>query len=143
MPESVRGRIDRYHRDLENEHEREEAGKDTLTEETDVVEFFRRLGFRPTAYQEKLLRDKSKLILARWSRQRGKSLVMAGVVLFNALTQRGFRAAIVAPSLRQSRKLIDKIDRLISRRGVDGLEGLPRTGKLAFRSASLLGALTY
>src|SRR5437016_8399000 len=108
MPESVRGRIDRYHRDLENKHEREEAGKRPLTEETDVVEFFKRLGFRPTAYQEKLLRDKSKLILARWSRQSGKSLVMAGVVLFNALTQRGFRAAIVAPSLRQSRNLLTR-----------------------------------
>ncbi len=141
MPESVRGRIDRYHRDLENEHEREEAGKRPLTEETDVVEFFKRLGFRPTAYQEKLLRDKSKLILARWSRQSGKSLVMAGIVLFNALTQRGFRAAIVAPSLRQSRKLIDKIDRLIPRLGIDVLEGLPRKGKLAFRNGSVIEAL--
>src|SRR6266702_3122273 len=106
MPESVRGRIDRYHRDLENEHEREEAGKRPLTEETDVVEFFKRLGFRPTDYQEKLLRDKSKLILARWSRQSGKSLVMAGVVLFNALTQSGFMAAIVAPRLRPISQLI-------------------------------------
>src|SRR6266699_1582888 len=120
---------------------RQEAGKRPLTEETDVVEFFKRLGFRPTSYQEKLLRDKSKLILARWSRQSGKSLVMAGVVLFNALTQRGFRAAIVAPSLRQSRKLIDKIDRLIPRLGIDVLEGLPRKGKLAFRNGSVIEAL--
>src|SRR2546428_461515 len=141
MPESVRGRIDRYHRDLEKEHEREEAGKRPLTEETDVVEFFKRLGFRPTAYQEKLLRDKSKLILARWSRQSGNSLVMAGIVLFNALTERGFRAAIVAPSLRQSRKLIDKIDRLIPRLGIDVLEGLPRKGKLTFRNGSVIEAL--
>jgi phage FluMu gp28-like protein len=141
MPESVRGRIDRYHRSLEKEHEREEAGKKPLTEETDVVEFFKRLGFRPTTYQEKLLRDKSKLILARWSRQSGKSLMMAGVVLFNALTQRGFRAAIVAPSLRQSRKLIDKINRLIPRLGIDVLEGLPQKGKLTFRNGSVIEAL--
>src|SRR3989441_11275233 len=65
----------------------------------------------------------------------------AGVVLFNALTQRGFRAAIVAPSLRQSRKLIDKIDRLIPRLGIDVLEGLPRKGKLAFRNGSVIEAL--
>src|SRR2546422_9688758 len=65
----------------------------------------------------------------------------AGVVLFNVLTQRAFRAAIVAPSLRQSRKLIDKIDRLISRLGVDVLEGLPRKGKLAFRNGSVIEAL--
>src|SRR5207245_11771047 len=95
MQESVRGRIERYHRDYEKKHEREEAGKRPLTEESDVVEFFKRLGFRPTAYQEKLLRDKSKLILARWSRQSGKSLVMPGVVLFNALPQRGVTSAIV------------------------------------------------
>jgi len=63
------------------------------------------------------------------------------VVLFNALTQRGFRAAVVAPSLRQSRKLIDKIDRLVSRLGIDVLEGLPRKGKLAFRNGSVIEAL--
>lgn len=141
MPESVRGRIDRYHKSLEREHEREEAGKRPLTEETDVVEFFKRLGFRPTAYQEKLLRDKSKLILARWSRQSGKSLVMATVVLFNALTNRGFRAAVVAPSLRQSRKLMDKINRLISILKIDVLEGLPQKGKLVFRNGSVIEAL--
>src|SRR5438445_12417640 len=114
MPETVRGRIDRYHRDHEKEHEREEAGKRPLTEETDVVEFFKRLGFRPTVCQEKLLRDKNKLILARWSRQSGKSHVMAAVVLFNALTPGGFRARVCAPSQTQSRNLIDKIDSLIS-----------------------------
>lgn len=141
MPESVRGRIARYHKGLENEREREEAGKRPLTEETDVVDFFKRLGFRPTEYQEKLLLDKSKLILARWSRQSGKSLVMAAVVLFNALTNKGFRAAVVSPSLRQSRKLIDKINRLVSILKIEVLEGLPQKGKLVFRNGSVIEAL--
>ncbi|HEX4920742.1 MAG TPA: terminase family protein [Candidatus Bathyarchaeia archaeon] len=141
MPESVRGRIDRYHKTLEREREREEVGKRPLVEETDVVEFFKRLGFSPTKYQEKLLRDKSKLILARWSRQSGKSLVMAVVVLFNALTKKGFRAASVAPGLRQSRKLIDKITGLVSILKMDVLEGEPQKGKLVFRNGSVIEAL--
>jgi phage FluMu gp28-like protein len=141
MPESVRGRIGRYYKSLEKEREIEEAAKKPLIEETNVVEFFNRLGFRPTAYQEKLLRDKSKLVLARWSRQSGKSLVMAAVVLFNALTRKAFRAAVVAPSLRQSRKLIDKINRLVSSLKIDALDGLPQKGKLAFRNGSVIEAL--
>jgi phage FluMu gp28-like protein len=141
MPESIPGRINRYFEYLDKQRKRDENNGKPLTEESDVVEFFRHLGFKPTPYQEKLLRDKSKLILARWSRQSGKSLVMAVVALFNALRQRDFRAAIVAPSLRQSRKLIDKIDRLISRLGVDVLEGLPRKGRLAFRNGSVIEAL--
>ncbi len=86
MTKSIRGKIDQYHQYLEKERERNQAGNKPLIEETDVVEFFKRLGFKPTSYQETLLRDKSKFILARWSRQSGKSLVMAVVVLFNALT---------------------------------------------------------
>jgi phage FluMu gp28-like protein len=141
MPESIPGRINRYFEYLDKQRKRNETIGKPLTEDSDVVEFFKHLGLKPTLYQEKLLRDKSKLILARWSRQSGKSLVMAVVVLFNALSQKGFRAAIVAPSLRQSRKLIDKIDRLISRLGVDVLEGLPRKGRLAFRNGSVIEAL--
>ncbi len=141
LTKSIRGKIDQYHQYLEKERERNQAGNKPLIEETDVVEFFKRLGFKPTSYQETLLRDKSKLILARWSRQSGKSLVMAVVVLFNALTQRGCRVAIVAPSLRQSRKLIDKIDRLISSVGLDVLVGLPRKGRLLFRNGSVIEAL--
>jgi len=94
MTGSISGKIDRYYQKLLEEREREKAKNKPLIEETDVVEFFeKRLGFKATAYQEKLLRDKSQFILARWSRQSGKSLVMAVAVLFNALTRPGFRAA--------------------------------------------------
>ena len=123
MTGSISGKIDRYYQKLLEEREREKAKNKPLIEETDVVEFFeKRLGFKATAYQEKLLRDKSQFILARWSRQSGKSLVMAVAVLFNALTRPGFRAAVVAPSLRQSRKMIDKISRLVSRLVLDVLD---------------------
>ena len=141
MPESPGRKLNRYYENLQNERERDEARNRPLILETDVVEFFKHLGFQATVYQEKLLRDKSQFILARWSRQSGKSLAMAVAVLFNALTRRGFRAAIVAPSKRQSMKMVDKISRLLSRLGGDVLEGPPRKGRLAFRNGSVIEAL--
>jgi phage FluMu gp28-like protein len=141
MTASLGSRINRYYDDLQSEREFNEASNRPLVEETDVVEFFKRLGFQPTVYQEKLLRDKSQFILARWSRQSGKSLAMAVAVLFNALTKKGFRAAIVGPSKRQSLKMIDKISRLLPRLGRDVLEGPPRKGRLVFRNGSVIEAL--
>jgi len=134
-------KINRYYDNFQSENERDEASHRPLIDETDVVEFFKHLGFQATDYQEKLLRDKSQFILARWSRQSGKSLAMAVAVLFNALARKGFRAAIVAPSKRQSLKMVDKISRLLSRLGCDVLEGPPRKGRLAFRNGSLIEAL--
>src|SRR6267143_798809 len=125
-------KINRYYDNFQNETERDKASNRPLIEETDVVEFFKRLGFQATVYQEKLLRYKSQFIHARWSRQSGKSLAMAVAVLFNALTRKGFRAAIVGPSKRQSLKMIEKISRLLSRLGRDVLEGPPRKGRLVF-----------
>jgi len=134
-------RINRYYENLQNERERDQASNRPLIDETDVVEFFKHLGFQATVYQEKLLRDKSQFVLARWSRQSGKSFAMAVAVLFNALTRKGFRAAIVAPSKRQSLKMVDRISRLLSRLGRDVLEGPPRKGRLAFRNGSVIEAL--
>lgn len=141
MTSSPGARINRYYDSLQSEREWDQATNRPLIEDTDVVEFFKHLGFKATDYQERLLRDKSQFILARWSRQSGKSLAMAVAVLFNALTKRGFRAAIVAPSKRQSMKMVDKISRLVSRLGRDILEGPPRKGRLAFRNGSVIEAL--
>jgi phage FluMu gp28-like protein len=141
MPEFPPRIINRYYDSYQSERERDKASNRPLVEETDVVEFFKHLGFQATIYQEKLLRDKSQFILARWSRQSGKSLAMAVAVLFNALTRKGFRAAIVAPSKRQSLKMVDKISRLLSRLGRDVLDGPPRKGRLVFRNGSVIEAL--
>jgi phage FluMu gp28-like protein len=134
-------KINRYYENLQDQRGRDEASNRPLIEETDVVEFFKHLGFQATVYQEKLLRDKSHFVLARWSRQSGKSLAMAVAVLFNALTRKGFRAAIVAPSKRQSFKMVDKISRLLARLGREVLEGPPRKGRLVFRNGSVIEAL--
>src|SRR5947209_19017145 len=129
-------KLNRYYENLQNERERDEARNRPLILETDVVEFFKHLGFQATVYQEKLLRDKSQFILARWSRQSGKSLAIAVAVLFNALTRRGFRAAMVAPSKRQSLKMVDKISRLLSRPVREVVEAPARKRELAFRQGA-------
>src|SRR5256886_16300909 len=82
-------KINRYYDNFQSERERDEASDRPLIDETDVVEFFKRLGFKATVYQEKLLRDKSQFILARWSRQSGKSLAMAVADFFKPLPPRG------------------------------------------------------
>ncbi len=125
-------KINRYYENLQDQRGRDEASNQPLIDETDVVELFKHLGFQATVYQEKLLRDKSHFVLARWSRQSGKSLAMAVAVLFNAVTRKGFRATIVAPSKRQSLKMVDKISRLLARLGREVLEGPPRKGRLVF-----------
>src|SRR3989475_4952328 len=134
-------KINRYYDNFQSERERDEASSKPLIEQTDVVEFFKHLGFQATVYQEKVLRDKSQFILPRWSRQSGKRIAMAVAVLFNALTRKGFRAAIVAPSKRQSIKMVDKISRLLSRLGREVLAGQQRKGRLVFRNGSVIEAL--
>src|SRR2546427_3936293 len=52
-------KINRYYDNFQSERERDEASNQPLIDETDVVEFFKHLGFQATVYQEKLLRDKS------------------------------------------------------------------------------------
>src|SRR3989475_13158453 len=56
----------------------------------DPVEFgVQYLGFKPTVYQEKLLRDRAQFIVARWSRQSGKTHCVAVLLLWSCLRNRG------------------------------------------------------
>ncbi|HZY47405.1 MAG TPA: hypothetical protein VFE96_06370 [Candidatus Bathyarchaeia archaeon] len=68
---SYRGRLKR----LDDKLERLKATRSGAIEwPSDPIEFcVQRLGFKPTSYQEKLLRDQSQFIVARWSRQSGKT----------------------------------------------------------------------
>jgi len=82
----------------------------------DPVEFaVQVLGFRPTSYQEAYLRDASKRILLRWARQTGKSVAIAAKAVWYAATNPGTLTLIVAPSLRQSMLLSDRIQDLLAR----------------------------
>lgn len=115
MSGSVRCKIDRYYEELLRARELEKAKKRPFLA-GDVVEFCeKQLGFKPTSYQEKLLRDTSQFVVARWSRQSGKSTSIGALILYQALTRPGSRILVLAPSLRQSRWIIAKISSFLAR----------------------------
>ncbi len=82
----------------------------------DPVEFCSKfLGFQPTAYQEKLLRDGSQFIVARWARQAGKTHCVAALLLWQCLRTQGFNVLVLAPSIRQSKIIIRKVTGFLAR----------------------------
>src|SRR2546425_8952950 len=77
---------------------------------TDPVDFCKSLlEFQPTPYQERFLKDPNQFIALRWSRQSGKSYIVAARMTWQAITNNGFHIAIVAPSYRQSRFVLRKV----------------------------------
>jgi hypothetical protein len=96
-----------------------DAEKDRPIIACSILDFFKQMtGFEPTAYQVALLLDLSQFVVARWSRQSGKSLCLTLICLHVALSGSNRRIAILAPSLRQSRAMI--------RRASSFLPKLPR-----------------
>jgi phage FluMu gp28-like protein len=65
--------------------------------------------FKPTQYQSNLLRDESKRIVVVWSRQSGKTTTIALRAIWYALTHKKTLTLIIAPSLRQSMIMSDRI----------------------------------
>ncbi|MGD0072522.1 MAG: terminase family protein [Candidatus Bathyarchaeia archaeon] len=77
---------------------------------SDPVEFAQSLfGFTAKSYQVELLRDKSKRIVVRWSRQAGKTTCIALRAIWFACTYPNTLTLIVAPTLRQSMIMSDRI----------------------------------
>ncbi|RLC33239.1 MAG: hypothetical protein DRZ76_04540, partial [Candidatus Nealsonbacteria bacterium] len=76
----------------------------------DPVEFAEKLlGFYPTDYQVSLLRDRSKRIVIRMSRQAGKTTTIAIKAIHFALSNPRTLTLIIAPSKRQSMIMMDRI----------------------------------
>jgi hypothetical protein len=76
----------------------------------DAVEFVEELfHFTPKQYQASLLKDESKRIVVRWSRQAGKTTCIALRAIWFALTHPKTLTLIVAPTLRQSMIMSDRI----------------------------------
>jgi len=67
------------------------------------------LGFKPFSYQEKLLLDNSKRIVACMGRQTGKTTTIATKAIHFAYTHSNTTTLIVSPSLRQSMIMFDRI----------------------------------
>ena len=65
--------------------------------------------FKCNEYQAKLLRDASKRIVVRWSRQSGKTTCIALRAIWFAIMHPKTLTLIVAPSLRQSMIMSDRI----------------------------------
>ncbi len=110
---SYRERVRRLQDKIERLKAARAAGKEWPE---DPVEFcVRFLGFTPTVYQEKLLRDPAQLIAARWSRQSGKTHCVAALLLWSCLRTHGFNVIVLAPSIRQSKITIRKITGFLSK----------------------------
>jgi phage FluMu gp28-like protein len=111
----------------------------------DAVEFVETLfKFKPYEYQAKLLRDDKKRIVVRWSRQSGKTTCIALRAIWFAITHPRTLTLIVAPSLRQSMIMRDRVqDFLMSMREdyrLGLIEKLQRT-VIHFRNGSRIVAL--
>jgi phage FluMu gp28-like protein len=115
--------LERLKRELQSLEEGE-AAEERLEVSDDPVDFCRKwFNFTPTEYQARLLRDKSKRIVVRWSRQAGKTTTLALRAIWFALRHPKTLTLIVAPSLRQSMILADKLQ--------DFLTGLPPSSRKA------------
>ncbi len=128
---SFKGRLRR----LDDKLERVKAVRGRAKEwPADPVEFcVLYLGFKPTVYQEKLLRDPAQFIVARWSRQSGKTHCVAVLLLWSCLRNRGFNVLVLAPAVRQSKIIIRKITNFLPR--------LPMKTKIEFYNGSRIQAV--
>ena len=118
-----------------------DAQKDKPLTSASILEFFKQMtGFEPTAYQVRFLLDTSQFVVARWSRQSGKSLCLTLICLYVALSGSNRRIAILAPSLRQSRAMIRRASSFLPKLPKNALEGRALKTKLEFSNGSAIEA---
>ncbi len=101
-------------------------------------------GFQAKEYQASLLRDKSKRIVVRWSRQAGKTTCIALRAIWFACIHPKTLTLIVAPTLRQSMIMADRIQDFLASLPKDKrgalIEKFQRT-TIRFRNGSRIVAL--
>jgi phage FluMu gp28-like protein len=141
MSEPAKKKIDRAYAKLEKYRERQDAESHPLIT-GDVVQFcVKDLHFNPYSYQERFLRDTRQFVLARWSRQSGKSHTIAALCLYLVLSQSYTKVVVLSPSLRQSRRMIAKISLFLSGMDRDFLAGRPYKTRLDFINGSSIEGL--
>src|SRR5947199_3276918 len=117
------------------------AEKDKPIIHCGILDFFNLMtGFEPTAHQVRFLLDTSQFVVARWSRQSGKSLCLTLICLYGALSGSNRRIAILAPSLRQSRAMIRRASSFLPKLPRNALEGRALKTKLEFSNGSAIEA---
>src|SRR5215213_7655713 len=82
---------------------------DDLTRALDRVTFARALGLEPDPWQEDLLRSTANRTLLNCCRQSGKSTMTGLIALHRALYYPGSLILCLAPALRQSQELFQKV----------------------------------
>ena len=133
-------KIDRFY-ESETRARARDAEKDKPIIFCGILDFFMQMtGFEPTAYQKALLLDLSQFVVARWSRQSGKSLCLTLICLYVALSGSNRRIAILAPSLRQSRTMIRRASSFLPKLPRNALEGRALKTKLEFSNGSTIEA---
>jgi phage FluMu gp28-like protein len=101
-------------------------------------------GFTPKEYQASLLEDSGKRIVVRWSRQAGKTTCTALRAIWFALTHPKTLTLIVAPSLRQSIIMSDRIQDFLmgmSKEKRSGLVDKMQRTTVRFKNGSRIVAL--
>lgn len=107
----------------------------------DPVKFCEGLGFKPTKYQRELARFfmKNHFVAACWSRQSGKSQMIAALLLHYALKHRDSYLAVVGPSWRQTKLIIRRINFFL-RKLPKGLYRKPQRTIVRLRNGSIIEA---
>jgi len=111
----------RWSREFDSLHRRliETIGTSAASVPDDPSQFIREdLRFTPTSYQRELLdhiTHGSKRIALRWARQSGKTWILAALLIWHCAHNPNNLALIVAPGLRQSMILRDRIHELLDR----------------------------
>jgi hypothetical protein len=78
----------------------------------DPVVFCREiLGFKPFSYQERFIElfKENQFTATRWSRQSGKSFIVAALLLWYAVNHSNSAIGIVGPSWRQTKRILQRI----------------------------------
>src|SRR6266705_3666312 len=141
MSASAGRKIDRYYEKMQKAKERRKAEAKPLVT-CGIIDFcVTYLGFTPFPYQVKFLLDTSQFVVARWARQSGKSHAIAALALYLVLSQSYRRIVILAPSLRQSRRMIAKISIFLSKMDRNFLADRPFKTRLEFLNGSSIEAL--
>jgi len=87
-----------------------------MSDDSDDLHFCQNvLRFNPLSYQEDLLTDKHDRIAVRFCRQSGKTTTVAAKAVLTALRSSEVTVLIVAPGLRQSMLVMDKVQEHLGR----------------------------
>lgn len=140
MAGSVWAKIDRRYEKVRLAKLRHKFGKNPLIN-CNTIELFRIVtGFEPTGYQKKFLLDKSQFVVARWSRQSGKTLALSVRALYTVLSSPDNAVAILAPSLRQGRLLIRRMAVFLQKLPKQWVEGRLLKTRFSFVNGSTIEA---